>query len=179
MGHNLLPNEKYIGYNLCMAYRTTETVKGLQRRIERDEIGRLFHEYPMLRVALQPARGGWLRTIRSALGMTAAQLGRRIGVTQNAISEAERAETEGRITLNTLRKMADGLNCDLSYALVPRRELGMMVHDAAQRQATRLVAEAAQGMALESQATDDQARSTEADAVREGLIAAGASTIWD
>jgi predicted DNA-binding mobile mystery protein A len=162
-----------------MRYRTTETLKGLQRRIERDEIDGLFHEYPMLRVALQPARGGWLRTIRSALGMTAAQLGRRIGVSQNAVSEAERAETEGRITLNTLRKMADGLNCDLSYALVPRGGLGMMVHNAAQLQATRLVAEAAQGMALESQATDDQAQSTEADAVREGLIAAGASAIWD
>jgi predicted DNA-binding mobile mystery protein A len=162
-----------------MRQRQIDSLKGLQRRIEREEIGRLFQQYPMLRVDLQPAKGGWLRTLRNALGMTATQLGRRIGVSQNAISEAERAEAEGRITLNTLRKMADGLNCDLSYALVPRGSLEMMVHNAAQLEAARLVADAAQGMALEAQATDDRARSSEAEAVREGLIAAGTSTIWD
>lgn len=159
--------------------RSTETLKGLRRRVEREEIDRLFQQYPMLRVHLQPATGGWLRTIRSALGMTATQLGRRIGVSQNAISEAERAEAEGRITLNTLRKIADGLNCDVAYALVPRAELDMMVHNNANHAAHRLVGDAAQGMALEDQATDDRARAAEVDAVRESLIAAGSNKIWD
>src|SRR5258708_31843015 len=103
--------------------RQTETLKGLRRRVEREEIDGNFRQCAMLRVDLQPAKGGWVRSIRSALGMTGRQLGRRIGVSQNAISEAERAETEGRITLNTLRKLADGLNCELVYALVPRIEL--------------------------------------------------------
>jgi predicted DNA-binding mobile mystery protein A len=159
--------------------RSTETLKGLRRRIEREEIDRNFQQYPMLRVDLQPAKGGWLRTIRSALGMTAKQLGRRIGVSQNAISEAERAETEGRITLNTLRKMADGLNCELVYALVPRIELNTVVHNRANQAAHKLVGDAAQGMALEDQATEDSAQASEVSAVRESLIAASSSKIWD
>jgi predicted DNA-binding mobile mystery protein A len=159
--------------------RSTETIKGLRRRIEREEIDRLFQQHPMLRVHLQPAMGGWLRTIRSALGMTAKQLGRRIGVSQNAISEAERAEAEGRITLNTLRKIADGLNCELAYTLVPRMELDMIVYNRANQAAHRLVGDAAQGMALEDQATDDSAQAAEVGAVRESLIAAGSNQIWD
>jgi predicted DNA-binding mobile mystery protein A len=159
--------------------RSTETLEGLRRRIEREEIDRLFQQYPLLRVHLQPAKGGWLRTIRSALGMTATQLGRRIGVSQNAVSEAERSEAEGRITLNTLRKIAAGLNCEVAYALVPRAELDIIVYNSANQAAHRLVGDAAQGMALENQATDASAQAAEVGAVRENLIAAGSNKIWD
>ena len=159
--------------------RSTETLKGLRRRIEREEIDRLFQNYPRLRVDLQPATGGWIRAIRSALGMTAKQLGQRVSVSQNAISEAERAETEGRITLNTLRKIADGLSCELVYALVPRIELDTVVHNRANQAAHKLVGDAAQAMALEDQTTEDSARTAEVTAVREGLIAASSSRIWD
>jgi predicted DNA-binding mobile mystery protein A len=175
--YSLLTNDNWIGYNLFVS--KAESLKGLRRRIEREEIDRTFKQYPMLRVDLQPAKAGWLRTIRSALGMTASQLGRRLGVSQNAISEAERAESEGRITLNTLRKIADGLSCELIYALVPRVELDMIVHNRANQAAHRLVTDAAQGMALEDQATEYHTQVAEISAVRENLIGAGSSKIWD
>lgn len=111
--------------------------------------------------------------------MTATQLGRRIGVSQNAVSEAERSEAEGRITLNTLRKIAAGLNCEVAYALVPRAELDIIVYNSANQAAHRLVGDAAQGMALENQATDASAQAAEVGAVRENLIAAGSNKIWD
>jgi predicted DNA-binding mobile mystery protein A len=155
------------------------TLRGLRRRIQREEIDRRSQQYPMLQVEFQPPSGGWLRSIRSALGMTAAQLGHRVGVSQNAISEAELAEAEGRITLNTLRKVANGLNCQVVYTLVPRSDLRWMVHNSAQEAAQRIVGEAAQAMALEDQATDESARTAEVEAVRENLIAAGSSKIWD
>jgi predicted DNA-binding mobile mystery protein A len=111
--------------------------------------------------------------------MTAKQLGRRIGVSQNAISEAESAEDEGRISLKTLRKIAEGLDSELVYALVPRAPLDQIVHNHANQAAQRMVGEVSHGMALEGQSTDDSARAAQVDALRERLIAEGSSQIWD
>ena len=158
---------------------THETLTGLRRRIQREEIDRAFSRDPLVRIHLQPTTGGWLKGIRTALGMTARQLGRRIGVSQNAISEAEAAEVEGRITLKTLQRTADGLGCDVAYALVPRGPLDAMVHNRANQTAQRIVGEVTHGMALEAQSTDDVSREAEVSAVRERLIAQGSSQIWD
>ncbi|MEP7105198.1 MAG: mobile mystery protein A, partial [Chloroflexota bacterium] len=146
---------------------------------QRDEIDRLLTRDPVLRAHLQPPHGGWIKTIRNALGMTAKQLGRRVGVSQNAISEAERAELERRITLTTLQRIADALGCDVAYTLVPRTSLGMVVHNQANQAAHRIVAEVSQGMALEDQSTDDSAQASQIEAVRERLIAEGSSQIWE
>jgi predicted DNA-binding mobile mystery protein A len=172
----LLPKACRIGYNLWVS--SNETLTGLRRRIQREEIQRALEHDHLLRVHLEPA-GGWVKRIRTALGMTAKQLGRRVGVSQNAISEAERAEVEGRISLKTLKKIADGLDSDLVYALVPRAPLDQIVHNNSNRAAHRIVGEISQGMALEGQSTDDSARAAQVDALRERLIAEGSSQIWD
>jgi len=157
----------------------TETMTGLRRRLLREELDRTFAHDPLLRVHWQPPAGGWLKGIRTAMGMTAKQLGRRTGVSQNAISEAEAAEVEGRITLKTLQKIAEGLGCDVVHALVPRASLETMVHNQANRAAQRMVGEVSHAMALEAQSTDGAAHETEASTIRERLIAQGSSLIWD
>ena len=158
---------------------SNETLSGLRRRIQREEIERALGQDQQLRVQLQPPTGGWLKGIRTALGMTAKQLGRRIGISQATVSQAELAESEGRITLKTLRKMADGMGCELVYAVVPRASLDMIVFNNANRAAQRIVGEVSQGMALEGQSTDDSSRAAQVDTLRERLIAQGSSQIWD
>src|ERR1700686_5321636 len=96
IGYGLLHDHCEIGYNLCVS--SNETLTGLRRRIQREEIERALGQDQLLRVHLLPPTGGWLKGIRTALGMTAKQLGRRIGVSQAAISEAEAAEGAGRKT---------------------------------------------------------------------------------
>lgn len=46
---------------------------------------------------------GWIYTIRTTLGMTLAQLGKRLGVSPQAIAQLEKREVDGQITLSTLR----------------------------------------------------------------------------
>ena len=72
--------------------------------------------------------GGWLRAVRQALGMTTRQLARAVGVTQAAVADAERTEAKGDITLATLQRYAAALDCDVVYALVPKRPLQEVVH---------------------------------------------------
>ncbi len=70
----------------------------------------------------RPSRG-WLKAIREALGMTTAQLGQRLGVVQSRVVAIEQAEAKGTVTLNSLEKAAQALDCRLVYALVPRQSL--------------------------------------------------------
>jgi len=100
-----------------------------------------------------PARPpeGWIRTIRKALGMNIAQLGRRVGVGKGRVSQLELYETQDRITLKQLRRVANAVNCDLVYLLVPRRPIEDEIAEQAHRKARDLVMRAHEQMALESQ----------------------------
>lgn len=69
---------------------------------------------------LAPPAGGWLRAVRDALGMSTRQLAERIGVASMSISNLEASERAGTAQLDTLRRAADALGCDLVYAFLPR-----------------------------------------------------------
>jgi predicted DNA-binding mobile mystery protein A len=74
-------------------------------------------------LALNPPPRGWIHTIRVALGMRAHQLGSRLGISQPSVVRTEEREVAGTISLVTLRRFANALDCDLVYHLVPRTSL--------------------------------------------------------
>ena len=94
---------------------------------------------------------GWIRTLRKALGMSSPQLAKRLGVSKSQASQIERMECEDRITLKQLRRVAEVLDCDLHYALVPRQPIEKMIRDRAMRKAKRLVDKTNDQMTLEVQ----------------------------
>lgn len=111
-----------------------------------------FEEWQELRGLARPPRG-WVRAIREALGMSAATLAERLGTTAGAVTRLEQSEAADRIRLDTLRRAADALGCDLVYLLVPRRPLTAVVRDRARELAHGQVAATEQTMRLEDQAT--------------------------
>ena len=111
-----------------------------------------FDEWQPLRGLARPPRG-WVRAIREALGMSAAALSERLGTTAGAVSRLEQSEAADRIRLDTLRRAADALGCDLVYLLVPRRPLTAAVRDRARELAHHQIAATEQTMRLEDQAT--------------------------
>ena len=96
--------------------------------------------------------GGWIRAIREALGMSGAELGRRLNVSAQAVSAMEASERSGSIRLETLERAADALECDVVYALVPRRSLQNTVEAQAMRKAREYLAPIAHHGRLEDQA---------------------------
>lgn len=62
---------------------------------------------------------GWLRAAREAAGLSAGEVGRRLGVSRQLPLQFERAEAADTITLKSLRAVAAALGCELVYALVP------------------------------------------------------------
>ena len=111
-----------------------------------------FEEWQHLRQLARPPRG-WVRAVREALGMSAATLAARLGTTAGAVTRLEQSEAADRIRLDTLRRAADALGCDLVYLLVPRRPLNAIVRDRARELAHRQVSAVEQTMRLEDQAT--------------------------
>lgn len=113
----------------------------------------LDEEFGAVQVPARPP-AGWLRAIREALGMSAAELGRRLDMSPQGVSDLERSEAEEGIRLTSLRKVADGLGCDLEYVLVPRHPRGLQgqVIDQALRVARAELAPVRHTMALEAQA---------------------------
>jgi predicted DNA-binding mobile mystery protein A len=111
-----------------------------------------FNEWQQLRGLPRPPRG-WVRAVREALGMSAAVLATRLGITAGAVTRLEQSEAADRIQLDTLRRAADALGCDLVYLLVPRRPLTAVVRDRARELARLQAAAVEQTMRLEDQAT--------------------------
>ena len=111
-----------------------------------------FDEWQPLRALARPPRG-WVRAIREALGMSAAVLAARLGTTAGAVTRLEQSEAADRIRLDTLRRAADALGCDLVYLLVPRRPLTATVQERAREVARVQAAAIEQTMLLEDQAT--------------------------
>ncbi|WP_061179496.1 mobile mystery protein A [Caballeronia pedi] len=104
----------------------------------------------------RPPPRGWLKAIRESLGLTERQQAERLGITGSTLHKSESAEAEERITLGQLRKLAEGLDCELVYALVPRKPLTQVVEDRARSIALQEVSSVAHTMSLEDQrpATD-------------------------
>jgi Fic-DOC domain mobile mystery protein B/predicted DNA-binding mobile mystery protein A len=63
---------------------------------------------------------GWLRAIRTGLGMSGVQLARQLGVTPPRVVEMEKSEVDGAISLKVLERAAEAMGCSLVYALIPR-----------------------------------------------------------
>ena len=62
---------------------------------------------------------GWIHTIRKLLNMKTDQLSKRMGVSQQAISQFEKQELQSTITLKTLHSAAQALECKFVYAFIP------------------------------------------------------------
>src|ERR1700761_9263934 len=77
-------------------------------------------------------RDGWLRAIRSALGMRVRQFARAADVAPSTAMAAELAEARGDITLATLTRYAQVLGCEVRYVLVPTRPPQQVVEERAE-----------------------------------------------
>ena len=110
---------------------------------------------------------GWVRAIREAVGLSSGDLAVRLGTSRQLVIQQEKAESEDRITLKSLRDLAHALDCDLVYALVPRSgSLGTLIGARARAKAAANVLGVEHSMAIENQATGNIDQAIEAEANR-------------
>lgn len=101
--------------------------------------------------SLIPPAQGWIRTIRDALGMTAEQLGDRMGITGASVRSIESKERDRGIRLTSLEKAAEAMNCTLVYAFIPNDSLEETVVAQANKVLENQIQNVKQTMSLEAQ----------------------------
>lgn len=121
---------------------------------------------------------GWIKAVREALGMTSAYLARRLGVTLPTATRLEISEAEDRITLATLRRAAEALDCELHYALVPRQPLKDTLEARATALARSQMAAISHTMALEAQSTSRETVEAQTRALAENLLKGSRRALW-
>lgn len=138
----------------------------------------LITPYVRLRDAPIP-RGGWVRAIREALGMTQVQLAARLGIARQSLDDLERAEASGKITLESLRKLADALDCKVVYAVVPnagsleaqRRRRALALADALRKSPEH-------SMKLEAQGISEREAERHRKMLAEALLRGSPRKLW-
>jgi predicted DNA-binding mobile mystery protein A len=129
--------------------------------------------------SLQTPPEGWIRTMRKALGMSGAQLARRMGVTRARISNAEQAEMSGGATLKSMKATAQAMDCRFVYAIVPNESIEAMIAARAHRKAEAIVGIASGHMALESQTLPEEKNLSEKERLAAELAREMPSGFWD
>ncbi len=121
---------------------------------------------------------GWLKTVRQALGMTGLQLAKRLGVTKGRVSQAEAAEQDGGVTLKTMHSMAKAMNCRFIYAVIPEKEVDLVIRDQAIKKAKERVKAASTHMALEAQTLDKKQLNAEIERIASEIMDKMPSDLW-
>jgi predicted DNA-binding mobile mystery protein A len=122
---------------------------------------------------------GWLRTVRKALGMSGAQLARRVGVTRARISNVEKDELRGAVTLQSMQTAAEAMGCRFVYAIVPPKTVEDLITAQARKKAAALVSIASSHMALENQKLPDDKIARQIARLTQDMAHEMPSDFWD
>jgi len=124
-------------------------------KLIREQLGANLSKFrPLLEI--QAPQKGWIRAIRDALGMSATQLAARTGMAQQRITVVEKGEFTGAVTLKTMRRIAEGLDCVFVYGFVPKTDLETTLRKQAEQIAAKRLSQAAHTMGLENQSLSEQ-----------------------
>jgi predicted DNA-binding mobile mystery protein A len=125
---------------------------------------------------------GWLKAIRGALGLTAAQLAKRMKLQTSDVLHLESREASKSATLSSLDRAAKALSCRLVWSIVPEKpydSLSEIVEKRAKKLANRLVKDVDKTMKLEAQGISSEASRKQAEELAMELIRNGDSRIWE
>jgi predicted DNA-binding mobile mystery protein A len=125
-----------------------------------------------------PPQEGWIRTIRESLGVTQSQLAARLKITQQALNDLEKSEAKGKITLDSLRRLASALGCRVVYAAVPEKPLGEIRRQRAHEVAKKQLGRVSRSMKLEAQGTSERETKRQIEELTEELLQGSPRKLW-
>jgi predicted DNA-binding mobile mystery protein A len=131
-------------------------------------------------IGLKTPPEGWLRTVRSALGMSGAEVAKKLGVTRARVTKAEHAELTGGITLKSMQTIAEAMGCRFVYAIIPKSgHIEDIITAQARKKALEIVGTANKHMALENQKLPDDKIAQEVDRLTREIAQERPSDFWN
>lgn len=111
---------------------------------------KMKHFASVSKIVIPPT--GWIKAIRSSLGISMQQLGNKLNISRQAVMDMERREKDGAITIKSLREIGLAMDMQLVYGFVPiDGSLDALIEKKAIEKATQIVMRTANTMQLEDQ----------------------------
>ncbi len=121
--------------------------------------------------------GQRIKDIREILGMTQAQMAKRLDIKQPSLSEME--DNIENSKLSTVLKMVKALECEFKGVIVSKKPIKKMLCERAEKVAKRIVKRTYANMAMEEQSPNRAAYQDELKRVAEELIAKPGPELWE
>ncbi len=144
--------------------------------LARQQLDRRLDQIRETASVLRPPRGGWILTLRNAMGMSQKILANRMGVSPQAISQLEQRETDGSVTMKALQQAAEKLGGELVYAIVPTESIHQTLESRALQIASRMTGAVRHSMRLEDQEPSSDLHRRTAELARE--LASTPQRLW-
>jgi predicted DNA-binding mobile mystery protein A len=151
----------------------------MKNALQRQQLNSKMESFRDLKQIAMPSIG-WIKAIRTGLNMSMQQLGHKLGVSKQAVLDIERRESQGAITIRSLREVAQALNMELVYGFVPKEgSLNDLIEARAKQLATDIVMRTANTMQLEDQANSYQRIEAAIEERKQELIQQLPAILWD
>ena len=120
------------------------------RTRDRRRLDSRLNNFPQRDEFAVPKRG-WIKSIREAIGMSAADLGERMGITRQSVLTLEESESDGRAGMESLKRAAEALDCSFVYAFLPNSSLENILREQIERVIAQRMKSVSHSMKLEDQ----------------------------
>jgi predicted DNA-binding mobile mystery protein A len=147
------------------------------KKLMREQVQESLNEFSNLAHTPTPKKG-WITTIREALGMPNKVLAQRLGCSQANITAIERREAKKTITLETLDRAAQSMNCKLVYCLIPLEPLDEILKKQARAVAKKRIKSVNHSMKLELQGLNTQQLKQQEDNLVQELLQGNPKDLW-
>lgn len=120
------------------------------RTRERRTLDNRLNKFPQRDEFTVPRRG-WIKSIREALGMSAADLGERMGITRQSVLTLEESESDGKAGMDSLKRAAEAMDCSFVYAFLPNSSLENILRQQIDKVIAQRMKKVSHSMKLEDQ----------------------------
>jgi predicted DNA-binding mobile mystery protein A len=127
-----------------------------KRKLLIEQLDQKLKPFQKTEMVLVPDKG-WIKTVRTALNMTMAQLGTKLKITRQGVRSIEESESKGSISINSLKEVGETLDLRFVYGFVPKDgTIDNLINSKAEKLAKKIVLRTNQNMKLENQGIGDE-----------------------
>ncbi len=151
----------------------------MNKYLQINTLNNKLKDYTILQQSIKP-QSGWIKSIRKALGMSLEQLANRLNVSKQNVQSMEKREQTMGITLKSLSEVAEAMDMQLVYALVPKDDsLEALIERKATELAKEIVYRTAHNMALENQMLSEEGIEYAVERRKQDIIQKMPKSLWD
>ena len=147
-------------------------------KLAREQLDATLGRFEPLKTLVPPGKG-WIRAIRDAIGMTGEQLAKRLNINKQRVSRIEHDEKLGKVKIETLRNVAEAMDCVFVYAFIPNDSLDQTVKEQAKEIAKKRMARSNQMMRLEKQELSETEKVKAMQTIIDEIVETMPKSLWD